>query len=173
MNIIIARLLVLHWIIVVPFLTLYSCMKPSVIVKIRLSVHLSMVNDRMYGFTEILFFHCAMTLKLYGVKSGQKSTTKTEVSKKAIECEIQSIKLNQSKISTNRNLSITKFHRSCAQNAIVDHKIPSIDRPSRAHKTFARHVIPVRPIVHVDIVTVLSRPRSCQSVDLWDRIIFS
>ena len=62
MNIIIERSLV-YLIIVVPFLTLYSCTKPSVIVKIRLSVHLSMVNDRMYGFPKIQFFHCAMTPK--------------------------------------------------------------------------------------------------------------
>ena len=63
MNIIIARLLV-YLIIVVPLLTLYSCTKPSVIVKIRLGVHLSTVNDPMYGFAEILFFHCATTSKL-------------------------------------------------------------------------------------------------------------
>ena len=61
MNIIIAHSTV-YLIIVVPFLTLYSCMKLSVIVKIRLSVHLSTVNDCMYGFVEILFFHCAMHL---------------------------------------------------------------------------------------------------------------
>ena len=63
MNIIIAHLLV-YLIIVVPFLMLYSVTKLSVIIKIRLSIHLSMVNDHMYGFPEILFFHCATTPKL-------------------------------------------------------------------------------------------------------------
>ena len=66
MNIIIVHLLV-YLIIIVPFfkLMLYSGTKSSVIVKIRLSVHLSTVNDRMYGFAEILFFHCATTPKLF------------------------------------------------------------------------------------------------------------
>ena len=71
MIIILARSLVCL-IIVVPFLTpLYSDRKPNVIIKIGLSVHLSTVNDRMYGFAEILFFHCATTSK-YGSRKRPK-----------------------------------------------------------------------------------------------------